>query len=238
MLDYEEGEGYDESGYKIVSRAVLEEDIGDVLMKMSFKEPATSPSEQEKMIGNIILAISKAMGISIGAEDRFVTKNVIDRLDEYLPTSAAYKAMRRAAAQSRRKIGSYQDMRDEALIYFTLGYFLVAVQTSMPSIRTNRTFPGCVRSFAGYPLEGDGDLSAITYLVCISLRLRSRTRPWQRLPRSSRRTIVEVTGRVRKKLKNIMDRQIINKAEVITRMDTKREYLAGEAPNGDCSSGF
>ena len=33
MIEFDTSEGYDETGYKIVSNAVLQEDIGDVLMK-------------------------------------------------------------------------------------------------------------------------------------------------------------------------------------------------------------
>ena len=62
-------------------------------------------------------------------------------------------------------------MYNEALLLATLGTYLIAIQTMMPSLRTNRTFPGCVRSFRGYPLEGDGDTSALQYIACVGLKI-------------------------------------------------------------------
>ena len=47
-------------------------------------------------------------------------------------------------------------------MYLTLGMYLISVQTSIPSIKTRKTAPGCVRSFSGFPLEGEGDDSEIS----------------------------------------------------------------------------
>ena len=42
--------------------------------------------------------------------------------------------------------------------------FLIAAQTAIPSVKTRKTHPGCIRSFSGYPFEGQGDLTSLTYL--------------------------------------------------------------------------
>jgi hypothetical protein len=68
------------------------------------------------------------------------------------------------------------------ILYLCLGAFLIAAQTSIPSIKTRKTYPGCVRAFDGYPLEGKtGDFSGITYLACVAEKSKSAIEPWSAL---------------------------------------------------------
>ena len=62
----------------------------------------------------------------------------------------------------------------QILFYYCIGYLLILIQTSIPSIKTRRTFPTCVRSFSGYPLESDTDMSGIEYLCCVAIGLKSQ----------------------------------------------------------------
>ena len=57
---------------------------------------------------------------------------------------------------------SYEEAYNTGLIMTTLSAYIIVIQTMMPSIRTKKTFPTCVRSFKGYPLNGDDDTSGLT----------------------------------------------------------------------------
>ena len=72
MLGFDEGEGYDETGYKIVSRSIMENDIGDVLMDMSFKPTDTLRSKDGEMIRNVVVTLENQMSIQIGSEIDFI----------------------------------------------------------------------------------------------------------------------------------------------------------------------
>jgi len=238
MIEYDEGEGYDESGYKIVSREILEEDIGDILLDMSFK-PVTAPiSEREQIIQNIITTMERSLHISIGSENAFVIKNTLDKLVHYLPTEAHYKTLQQRAKQKQRRMGSYKDVVDEAILYFTLAYLLIAIQTAMPSIRTNKTFPGCTRAFKGYPLGGGTDLRAITYIMCVALRLRSKTRPWQRLPRTNRTNQLEITGKLVAKMRTLIETQLLTESRIKAKITAKQHYLLEEVPTETIAPAF
>ena len=104
------------------------------------------------------------------------------------------------------------------VIYFTMGMYLIAVQTSIPSIKTRKTFPGCVRSFTGYPLEGGGDLSSLHYIACIAYKIRGPIDPWNVLMRKKE---TDIAG----KIKEFMDRFLLNIPEVIQKMKEKSEFL-------------
>ena len=230
MIEYDEGEGYDESGYKIVSREILEEDIGDILMDMSFKPDTAPKSEREQIIQNIITTMERSLHISLGSENAFIVKNTLDKLAQYLPTEAHYKLLQQKAKQKQRRMGSYKDVVDEAILYFTLAYLLVAIQTSMPTIRTNKTFPGCTRAFKGYPLGGGTDLGAITYIMCAALRLRSKTRPWQRLPRANRSNRLKLIERLVAKMRTLIETQLLTESRIKAKITAKQQYLREEVP--------
>ena len=57
MIEFDEA-GYDEAGYKIVSRAVMEEDIGDVIMDIDFKPTQGIRSKDGQMIRNVITTLN------------------------------------------------------------------------------------------------------------------------------------------------------------------------------------
>jgi len=61
-IEYDNSEGFDEAGYRIVSREVLEKDIGEVLIDMSYKEMPKLQSEDSEMIYRVLSAMDKSMG--------------------------------------------------------------------------------------------------------------------------------------------------------------------------------
>jgi len=228
-LEFDEAEGYDEAGYKIVSRAILNQDVGDMLMDMSFKPTETLRSKDGTMIRNVILTLNKQLDISIGSEIDFVIHNVEAALDAYIPDEKTYNLQR---AKIKKRMGSYIDIHDEALLLLTLAYYLVTVQTMMPSVKTSKTFKGCgPRSFVGYPLEGVGDYNALKYISCVALRLRSRTRPWQRLPALTRKTGIETLKKFMQKLKGIIDKELLPRDNIQERIQAKLAYNEGEDPD-------
>ena len=98
----------------------------------------------------------------------------------------------------------------------TLSYTLLSVQTMIPPPQTKKTFPGCVRSFSGYPLEGEADVSAITYIACIANKIKSAVKPWNSIRRSREEGII-------KKMKKKLDK-IITKKAITQRMVTAQKY--------------
>ena len=61
-------------------------------------------------------------------------------------------------------------MYNSSLIIITLSYLLIAIQTNIPSVNSKKTFPGCIKSFKGYPIDGEQDKSGLFYLICILIK--------------------------------------------------------------------
>ena len=214
MIEFDDAEGYDEAGYRIISRALMEEDIGDIITEMNFsdtdKETRDIRSKDGLMIKNVILTLQQQLSVSIGNSIEFVIKEVESTLDIFLPSKAEYEKQVEQARRKRKRMANFTDLHDEALIMLTLAYFLVTVQTMIPSVKTEKTFRGCgPKSFVGYPLEGPGDFSALKYIACSALKLRSRTRPWNVLPRITRSEAITILKAFMGKLKTVIDKQVL-----------------------------
>lgn len=239
MIEFDEAEGYDEAGYKIVSRAVMEEDIGDVIMDIDFKPTQGIRSKDGQMIRNVITTLQQQLSVSVSTSIDFIIKEVETTLDEFLPSPEEYQKQIDAALKKRRKMANYIDLHDEALIMLTLAYFLVTAQTMIPSVKTDKTFKGCgPKSFQGYPLEGAGDYSSLKYIACSALKLRSRTRPWNVLPRLTRQDAITTLKAFMGKLKNVVDKQVLTNHLVEERISMKLDYLSNSQEQGELLKEF
>jgi hypothetical protein len=148
-VDFDIEEGY-ESGFKVSTRALLEQDAGNKIMSALSEKKVTYDTLDTRMINNIINTLCVAMGINIEIQKEFIINTVLTIISDTVESEIDYKRQVREKAEKGKKSISYTDFYNTALLYYTLGTFLIAVQTSIPSVKTRKTHPGCIRSFSGY----------------------------------------------------------------------------------------
>ena len=216
-VDFDFEEGFDE-GFKITSRAVMEEDAGNKIISASAEKGIKYDTPDTKMINNIINALSIAMGINIENQKEFIINCVLSSIRDTVEIESDYKQKVREMAEKGKRIMSYKDFYNTAILYYTFGMFLIAVQTSIPSIKTRKTHPGCIRSFTGYPFEGTGDLSSLTYLGCVSYDIRESGEPWNVLKGKKQEVIIN-------KIKSSIDDILLYIPEVKRKIEEKTDYL-------------
>ena len=218
-IDPDIDEGYEE-GYKVKTREVMEQDLGDVLLNASGKPSIKKYTTPEtKMMSNIVSALAEQMGIFIEDQKEFIIKIASEMMQGGALVSEEDHKMRvEEAAKKGKKLPPYLSVYNSTILYLTLGAYLIGVQTAIPSIKTRRTFPGCVRSFTGYPFEGSGDLSSLQYLSCVAYKLRNETHPWSALMRMKESVISE-------KIKAFIDTYYISNSDVMQKFKDKLEYL-------------
>ena len=210
-------EGYEE-GFKISSRAVMEQDAGNKIVSALAENSIKYDTPDTRMINNIVNALSIAMGINIESQKEFIINCVIDSIRNTVETESDYKHLVREMAEKGKKIMSYKDFYNTSLLYYTLGSFLIALQTVVPSVKTRKTHPGCIRSFTGYPFEGAGNLSSFTYLGCIAYDIREAGEPWNVLKGKKQEAIIN-------KIKSVIDDVLLAIPDVKRKFDEKTEYL-------------
>ena len=224
--DFDVEEGYNEGGFKILTRSIMEEDAGDKIVYSTIADETIIKyiTPETVMINNIINALSVAMGINIETQKEFIINAVTDTIKNTVESESDYdKEMKSAAEKGKLTMPSYKDFFNASLLYYTLGMYLIAIQTSIPSIKTRKTHPGCVRSFKGYPFDGNGDLSSLMYLSCVTFDIKSPTEPWNVLKKTKVDTI-------QTKIQTVINKYLLSLSSVERKFLEKTTYLLESPP--------
>ena len=225
-IDLDTEEGFDESGYKLQTRNLLEDDAGNILLdsnnpvKIEKKELA---NPLIKVIQNVVLSMAQQMGISIDHQIDFIIKNVLDIHRINLPsekeyTAAILKAQKRG---DKRKLPSYEEASDSSLLILIFVFYLIAIQISIPQIKSQKTFPGCIKSFSGYPIDGGVDKTALIYIACVANKISSSVKPWNSIYKSKESSIA-------KKMESIIEEYVISNKSIQELFQKKQIFLSLE----------
>ena len=220
---YDDSEGYDDMGRKNVSREVVEEDFESKYMnKMknqdSLKKFYSSP--ETRIMYDVTIALSNVMSIGILPMLDFIISLASSTLQKpgILPSEKEYKEKANNAAKSGKKMPPYKYVYDQTILYLTLGAFLIGVQTHIPGVVTKKTYPGCVKSFKGYPFDKSGDTSGLEYLSCVVQKSASPSGVWKVVQRKKRESI-------QSSIVTFIDNYYIDNVDVKQKIREKIEYL-------------
>jgi hypothetical protein len=215
-IDFSVEEGY-ESGFKISTRAVIEKDAGSRIITAK-EEPLKPVSPEIIMINNIINSITFEMSINIENQKDFIINTVTEVLRNTLPNEFDYKRQVKEKLAVGETMPSYEFVVHRFILNYTIAMILIAIQTSIPSVKTRKSFPNCKKSFIGYPFDGSGDLSSLDYISCVVFNMKSKSIPWYTLARLKQEDIS-------KKIRGVIDNYLLELPEVKRKMDEKTEYL-------------
>ena len=214
-IDFSTDEGYDDAGFKLNSKQVLENEYN-----VKFYESKLSNDPDSRMITTIIAAISDRIGVNIESQYQFIINGVIDLKNKKIDSKEKYDIKIANKKDSKtKKIVSYEDYRNQLMLYFILSYLIVAIQINIPSLNTRKTASGCIKSFSGYPLYGDQDKTTIVYIACVVTKMTANIKPWN--------TLLKVSAtNISKNLETILDMYLLKDKTIIELIKTKQEYLA------------
>ena len=219
LIDMDVSEGY-KDGFVDKSRDVLEKDAGEVILEKQKGKSEKRLSPEGEIVSNIITNLSNNMGIDIEPSRNYIIKIVTELMSDtkIIEKEPAYRKREEEAAKKGKKLPSYGAIYSSTILYLTLGVYLIAIQTSIPSIRTKKTAPGCVRSFVGFPFEGEGDDSSLNYVACVALKSRDpSTIPWNVLPKSEEKISTTI--------KTFIIKYLLPLGDINQRIKEKTEYL-------------
>ena len=165
-IGFDSDEGYNEEGFKVVSRDVLDVDETDQelsMMSADISETVVKSRTEYDKSGQtaygIIDTLSRHMMIDMTTAYNFIIKTTLKIYKNAIVGEAEYKKTKNEAP--------YSTYLSQYLNYITLAVFLIVCQTRTPSLVPKGTFPGCIKSFAGYPIGPKDDKTGIIYLLCI-----------------------------------------------------------------------
>ena len=219
LIEFSTEEGYDDSGYKMQSRETLQQDLADVNVSAD-DEPDIMADPSAQMVNNVVTALATYMGINIESKRQFIIRNALLNNIQKVDSREDYE--RRAAAilkSKNKRLPKYEFVFNNSLLLFTLAYFHVGVQVMVPSVKTRKRFPGCVKSFDGFPLEGTTNFDGLTYVVCVANKIKSSVSPWDTIKKNNESTIL-------KRVKDVISKVVLNNEQVVKAIKEKLEFNA------------
>ena len=215
-IEFNSEDGYDEQGFKLQTRDILE---NEYTIHNDTNPNSSNPVVQ--MVINIIKSISQMMGINLLNNHEFIINNVITIQNSSIPSKKQYEALVLKTSKKEGKakqMPSYEDTYNSSLLLLTLTFILFSIQSNIPSIVSKKTFPGCIKSFKGYPLDGEQDKTSIIYISCIAHKIKSSIKPWNSILKMSEASIA-------KKIESLLEKYVLTNKEFHILLDKKREYL-------------
>lgn len=231
MIDFSVEEEFNDEGFRVIARDILEEDvqINTHAINNDVKKYITNES---KIINTIIQALSTNMKFDISKYHDFIISKISDlyKDPDIVPSETDYnkkiqeKMDKDVKKDKKEKYETYEEFINKSILYLTIGCVLIATQISVPSIKTKYTFPGCVKSFSGYPTLGDGDMSALKYFACVTLKLKVDYFPWKMLP--SMKSKDKSLEKIEENIKKYVDNFLIEDSEIVALIQEKQRYLS------------
>jgi len=216
LVDFDSEEGFESSGFKMVSRDVLEEDVASLAnpggeMTRKYEDP------NAQKVYNIISALSNFMGVDLTADAEFIIRNTLLVSNKITGNREDYERKREAAAKKQKKMAAFESVQNTTLMIVGLSFFVTATTLAIPAIKTRKQFPGCVKSFSGFPVSGDGDESALKYVACVANKIKSSVAPWDVLKKMNE------TG-IAKRIRDITNKYIVTDKTIQERIAEKLAY--------------
>ena len=239
-IDYSAEEGFDEAGFRINTNAMVEEtDIEAMVMSALASTTNTNkvfenPTAQSAY--NVFRVLAENMGIqkdtTESSIEEFVLRISLEMMNDRTVVMAEEpyneQLALEAAGQTKRKTARmpYTTYFNQILIIIVSCATFAAMQTLIPSFKTNKTFPGCVKSFAGFPLDANSENTpGLKYIACVlDKSKRASSLPWSAIEPLGVETLL-------KRMKTIMQNYIYVRPDVQKLYEVKRDYMVNYPDN-------
>jgi K+/H+ antiporter YhaU regulatory subunit KhtT len=206
------------SGYTIKNIDFMDDEgfitgIGLLDEEIEIEEEKTIYTKETILIKNIIDTLTFFMGISLKEQMDFLLRMITKQLSN-LPNEKQYNESKQA------KKTPYQEFIHLNTLFLSVGIILVSIQSAIPSIQSKKTFPGCIKSFIGYPLDIKENKEAVNYISCIVFKIKSKSVvPWNTLTKFKTQESIADT------LMIYLEKIILKDSEIVNLLDEKRSYL-------------
>jgi hypothetical protein len=219
-IDFSEEEGFNEAGFQISTHEIMEKDFEIVLEPTVKTLQRVFENETMEIIYNVFSTICKNIDIPIDGIEEFILRTSSELIEHNVLSESSYKKKSDAQLKKTGKAfkTTYTNYKNETIITIIACSLLIAIQTVIPSFQTNKTFPGCVRSFSGYPMDGIEDLTGIKYIACVLNKSKSSITPWNSIESYK---VDDLT----KRMQNIIEKYVIVRSDITELFVKKREWI-------------
>jgi len=230
-IDFVEEELFNEAGFKIQTKTTIEKDIDAIVSNAlggdsipvsgntkNVKPPRVFENETNETIYNILTTICRNIGISPDGIENDVIRISSETVNVVVASEKKYIEKMKKVEKPK----PYIQYRNQNIILIVAFVTLVVIQSAVPPFQPENTVPGCVLSFAGFPLEGgeDGNTDGLRYLACVLNVSKSSIGVWSAI-QSIKNPIQTFMDAMIKSI----SKHVIQREDVLTLFSKKREFL-------------
>ena len=216
--NYLEEEQYDTGGRKIINHDILTQNI-NVSSDLKVKAPKAFENKESEKIYNVFSTICENINIVQDKIENEVLKMSNEMCNTEIMSKTKYESKIKILKEKKGKDSPpYDKYYNETLVIIVACNVLLSIQTEIPSIVFKKSFPGCKRSFSGYPFNGVEDLTGIKYMSCVINKIKSTIKPWDSISKYNENTIMN-------RMKQTFDKVFIKRTDVNEMILKKKEYL-------------
>ena len=233
-IDNVEEQQYTDSGFRVITKSVIEQDIGSIVREGLQQKRVLRIFENQ--LSEDIYTIYNAISSRIADFSEEIWQKVNQLSTEFASNTDIIKSetvYKKESEYIEKKTGKkplvYEKMRNRKLIQIVASVLFITIQSSIPSFKGTKTFPGCILSFDGFPLNGEENLRGIQYIACILDKLSSSDiKLWNSIHKIGSEIMP-------KQMKDLISKYMLSHPGIIAMLDKKREYLVlepdSEIPN-------
>lgn len=215
-IHFDTNYGYDEGGFKIKMDSVpdaqeeddLEEGEIDEIVSVNKEDEVQIKKEiiltqMETQYGHLAMTFMSTIGISMSYDD---SKKMIKEM---------FHIYRLGMGKKKQN----EKTKDKLKVYVILGVLLAYIQSN--DVYIKKSFPGCLMSFEGYPLDQDRDNDqGVNYFSCV---LEKIVKNMAQAPYSSFKSMPYTD--IAEQLKTIIAQNILQNAYVLSMIQRKRAEI-------------
>ena len=218
-LDFSDEDGFDEAGFRMTSHALIEKDLGDASINAGKSLDRIFDNETSEQIYNIANTLLTRINIPVSIVESFILRVSNEVIDKHLLNETAYGRRNDAMIKKTGKpLSPYDKYKNETIIMIVSAVTFVSIQSATPSFVVNRVFPGCIKSFTGYPLTGIEDISGIQYMACIVNKVKSSIQPWDSIQKLN-------PDKITSRIKDLLANYIVKRSDIDELYTIKRLFL-------------
>lgn len=223
-IDFANEDGYDDSGFKISTHAFLqkgevEKAVGNILdLYQTIDNKPVYEGEQAQMVSNLLEGIAKQIGHPLKDIKSMCVRITLSVCGTLIGTEDNYiKNAKKTEENKGIRLPSYKKRSQQLTLLITASIFFMIIQTDTIPFNTSKSMPGCVKSFKGFPLSGEENMTGLNYMACVISKMEKKIEPWNTLDKMTLSMIQE-------QMKKIVIASLKN-VEISELYLNKREYM-------------
>lgn len=169
-----------------------------------------------KYIINIVEALTKQIYIEFSVEIKeLIIKNVSEDF-----ISININPDKKFAEKQLEMLEIYY------ITYLTVSYLIIFISTNVPSFKAKKQFPGCIKSFNGWPINDKSDNTLVDYISCVIFNIKIKSHPWKIFSNKSLHSNKIITQEtISNKIEYFIESYLLDKSFVQSKITNKIKNL-------------